>query len=165
MNREGLPARLPAQSPAGGGGCARHTLPSRRGVQSPSVGCPHGRRPCWRWASMFCRGNPADAASARSDAAACSSSIGRIGTPCLLDLHIKSFWNARFPSGNVQSVRACFNASCGPFVVCVWCVAPQAAVFRRPMLSPCEPAASGLPIPVLLTAYRPYFAQAAAIRV
>eukprot|EP01047_Picozoa_sp_COSAG01_P054875 COSAG01_NODE_6047_length_3881_cov_3.726864_6_plen_178_part_00 len=105
MNREGLPARLPAQSPAGGGGCARHTLPARRGVQSPSVGCPHGRRPCWRWASMFCRGNPADAASARSDAAACSSSIGRIGTPCLLDLQIKSFWNARFPSGNVQSVR------------------------------------------------------------
>jgi hypothetical protein len=63
------------------------------------------------------------------------------------------------------AARACFNASCGPFVVCVWCVAPQAAVFRRPMLSPCEPAASGLPIPVLLTAYRPYFAQAAAIRV
>eukprot|EP01049_Picozoa_sp_SAG25_P005467 SAG25_NODE_376_length_8856_cov_9.128354_3_plen_280_part_00 len=58
MNREGLPARLPAQSPAGGGGCARHALPARRVVQSPSVGCPHGRRPCWRWASMFCRGKP-----------------------------------------------------------------------------------------------------------
>ena len=72
MNREGLPARLPAQSPAGGGGCARHALPARRVVQSPSVGCPHGRRPCWRWASMFCRGNPADAASMRSDAAACT---------------------------------------------------------------------------------------------
>jgi hypothetical protein len=46
------------------------------------VDCPHGRRPCWRWASVFCRGKPADAASARSDAAhaaACSSSIGRIG--------------------------------------------------------------------------------------
>jgi hypothetical protein len=105
MNRQGLPARLPAQSPAGGGGCARHALPARRVVQSPSVGCPHGRRPCWRWASMFCRGKPADAASARSDAAACSSSIGRIGTPCLLDLQIKSFWNARLESQNVELVR------------------------------------------------------------
>ena len=81
-----LPARLPAQSPAaGGGGCARHTLPARRGVQSPSVGCPHGCRPCWRWASMFCRGNPADAASMRSDAAACTQAVvGKTGGSFLL---------------------------------------------------------------------------------
>jgi hypothetical protein len=45
MNREGLPARLPAQSPAGGSGCALHALPARWVVQSPSVGCPHSRRP------------------------------------------------------------------------------------------------------------------------
>eukprot|EP01047_Picozoa_sp_COSAG01_P053827 COSAG01_NODE_5812_length_4018_cov_5.428936_1_plen_291_part_00 len=36
MNRKGLPAHLPAQSPAGGGGCARHTLPARRGVHAAS---------------------------------------------------------------------------------------------------------------------------------
>eukprot|EP01047_Picozoa_sp_COSAG01_P092341 COSAG01_NODE_23731_length_803_cov_9.666193_1_plen_167_part_00 len=65
---------VPAQSPAGGGGCARHTLPARRGVQSPSVGCPHGCRPCWRCASMFCRGNP----SGRSQHAQRRSTMHRL---------------------------------------------------------------------------------------